>query len=587
MRRKANLYRSTTALGVALMMLMALSSCRPSATSTEEPDNRSNQEILFDDGNFAMFIHFGLYSKMEGEWKGKRYYGNAEWIKHQAEIPADEYMKEAASFNPDEFDAEAIVKLARDAGMRYIVITSKHHEGFAMFDSDFCDFNICDATPLKRDLMKELADACHRNGLGIGFYYSQWQDWTAPGGARGPETDAEGRKVTFEEYFRNKCIPQVNELTTKYGEIQLIWFDTPGELSKEASEELVALVRKNQPHALVSSRVGNGMGDYDTLNDMQVPLVNHEGRWEGIDVMQVGWGFSKFDNEWKTPDYIVHELVSVVARGGNFLFNIGPDSKGRIPEQAAASLRETGKWVKKYPQVVYGAGASPWEHALPWGDVVTNKGKLYLVVFDWPQDGKLWLPGLQNDVTAAKIVDGKKLATRKEGTWTCIEVPYGRPDQLASVVELTIDGEIAVDSTPAVDPNENATILPIEFATTEKCKVASNEWMEKFGEWKFKASVSGITAESKVEWVVDFKEPGYYDVAIECRGDGTTDWMMCADEGNTIVDRYNLHSQYAWHRMGWLKIDGAGKHKLSLSVTDGNWEQVGIGSISITPVKLQ
>lgn len=586
MRRNANPYPHTIVLTIAAMTLAMLCSCHPTTTSTTTPDNRTPQEILFDDGNFAMFIHFGLYSKMEGEWQGKRYYGNAEWIKHQAGIPADEYMKEATTFNPDEFDAEAIVKLAKDAGMKYIVITSKHHEGFAMFDSDFCDFNICDATPLKRDLMKELADACHANGLGIGFYYSQWQDWTAPGGAGGPSTDADGRKVTFEEYFRNKCIPQVNELTTKYGEIQLIWFDTPGELSKAASEELVALVRKNQPNALVSSRVGNGVGDYDTLNDMQVPLVNHTGRWEGIDVMQVGWGFSKFDDEWKSPSYIVRTLVSVVARGGNFLFNIGPDSKGRIPEQAAASLRAVGKWVRKYPQVVYGADASPWGHALPWGDVVTSHDKLYLVVFDWPQDGKLWLPGLHNNVKSARIVDGATLCHRKEGTWTCIETPFECPDRLASVIELTIDGDIDVDNTPAVNPNGNATLLPIEFATVENCEVSHSQWMEKFGEWKFKVNVGSMTAKSKIQWTADFKEPGYYDIEVECKGEGTADWMMTTDEGNTIVDRHNLHERYEWQRLGWMKIDKAGKHKLSLSVTDANCWQVNIGSIRINPVGL-
>ena len=216
---------------VLLAMAALLASCRDKeACCNPGPDSRSPQEVLFEDGNYAMFIHFGLYSKLEGVWKDRIYYGNAEWImnKNQAGIPVKEYMAEAASFNPSEFDADAIVQLAKDAGMKYIIITSKHHEGFAMFDTAASDFDIVDATPLKRDLMAELA--CHREGLGIGFYYSQFQDWTAPGGGNGPKTDDSGREVSFDEYFRTKCVPQVEELTTKYGDIQLIWFDTPGDM---------------------------------------------------------------------------------------------------------------------------------------------------------------------------------------------------------------------------------------------------------------------------------------------------------------------------------------------------------------------
>ncbi|MBR4756379.1 MAG: alpha-L-fucosidase, partial [Bacteroidales bacterium] len=229
--------RILTLIAVSCLCFMVSCSQKPSTIAAD--DSRSAQQVLFEDGNYAMFIHFGLYSKMEGVWKDKIYYGNAEWIMNsgQAGIPREEYMAEATSFNPSEFDADAIVQLAKDAGMKYIIITAKHHEGFAMFDTAASDFDIVDATPLKRDLMGELAEACHREGLGIGFYYSQFQDWTAPGGGNGPKTDDSGREVSFEEYFRTKCVPQVEELTTKYGEIQLIWFDTPGNMPASYSQE--------------------------------------------------------------------------------------------------------------------------------------------------------------------------------------------------------------------------------------------------------------------------------------------------------------------------------------------------------------
>ena len=560
-------------------------------TATE--DCRSTQEVLFDDGNYAMFIHFGLYSKLEGEWKGKLYFGNAEWIMNfnQAGIPVEEYMAEAATFNPCDFDAKAIVNLAKDAGMKYIVITSKHHEGFAMFDSDACDFNVHDATPLGRDLMKELADACHEAGLGIGFYYSQWQDWTAPGGGGGPEIEGMSREESFEKYFREKCVPQVNELTTKYGEIQLIWFDTPGELSPEYSRELVELVRKNQPGALVSSRVGNGMGDYETLGDMQVPVVNVSGRWEGIDVVQVGWGYSRFDSEWKSPEYIVRNLVSTVARGGNFLFNIGPDSRGRIPEQAQMTLRKAGEWVHRYPQVIYGADASPWDHALPWGDAVRQGGIVRLVVYDWPEDGILQVPGTGGKVKSARLLAGntaakdRRLKFHTDGDWTCIAVPDKAPDTMASVIELSLDGDAEVDGTLAVAPG-HATELPVALARTEGCRVSEKSWMVKFGEWKFKTVAEGLGPSSEISWDINVKEPGYYQVDVEFLGSRLVDFKLSDKGGTSIVDRKKAVNDYGFQSLGWIRIDSAGRHTLGLNVTDADYAALKIASLRISKVKL-
>jgi alpha-L-fucosidase len=296
-------------------------------------------------------------------------------------------------FNPTAFDADKIVKLAKDAGMKYIIITAKHHDGFAMYDSKACDFNIVKQTPFGRDPMKELSDACRRQGLGFGFYYSHNKDWTYPGGNGGPQTDANGVKKTFDDYFNEKCLPQVEELTKNYGDIQLIWFDTPGGMPEKYAKKLVEVVHRNQPHALVSGRVGYDMGDYRTLGDMELPLENMNGRWESIDVTNDSWGYAWYDQNWKTPRQILSSLISVVARGGTFMLNVGPDGSGSVPLPAQEALRAAGKWLKAYPEVVYGADASPWKHALPWGDITINNGKLYLSVYTWPSQGKLFLPG--------------------------------------------------------------------------------------------------------------------------------------------------------------------------------------------------
>ena len=230
---------------------------------------------LFDESNFAMFIHWGLYSHQAGEWQGKTYYGIGEWLmnNNMAGIPADEYMAIAKEFNPVDFDADAIAQLAKDAGMKYIIITSKHHDGFAMFKSSH-PFNIVDATPFGRDPMKELSAACRERGLGFGFYYSHWQDWTAPGGGRGPTKHTDGTPASYKDYFYQKCKPQVIEICSNYDDIDFVWFDTPGGVEKEYVVQLVDIVRELQPNAMLCSRVGHGMGDYASKGDMEVPPRN-------------------------------------------------------------------------------------------------------------------------------------------------------------------------------------------------------------------------------------------------------------------------------------------------------------------------
>lgn len=570
---------------LSAVVLLTASCSQPSGTVAE--DTRSPQEILFEDGNYAMFIHFGLYSKLEGVWKDKVYYGNAEWIMNsgQAGIPIEEYMAEAAGFNPSEFDADAIVQLAKDAGMKYIIITSKHHEGFAMFDTKVSDFDIVDATPLKRDLMAELAEACHREGLGIGFYYSQFQDWTAPGGGRGPQTDASGRPVSFDEYFRTKCVPQVEELTTKYGDIQLIWFDTPGEMQRQYSQELVELVRKNQPHALVSSRVGNGLGDYKTLGDMEVPVSNQGGRWEGIDVTQVGWGFSKYDNEWKSPEFIVHTLVSTIARGGTWMLNVGPDSKGRVSEMAAAALRKSGKWVHAHPQVVYSAGPSPWGHAFPWGDAVVQGDKIELIVFDWPMNGKLWVPGLKTPVKSARLEGKKKLSFSAKDGWLCINVPKEVPGEYASVIELTLKGDIDVDGAICADPDRTSA-FPAEFASVKDCRIRKSSWTEKFGEWKFRNVAQGFTGSSTVTWTVGFQAPGIYNVELDYAGADPVEWKVLLDGKEALIDWHKVTGAYAWQPLGWIRIETPGTHTLTLLPSSGDMANAKVSSIRVTPIAL-
>ncbi|TKG96121.1 alpha-L-fucosidase [Puteibacter caeruleilacunae] len=562
---------------------------------TERINERQVEKTkLFDESNFGMFIHWGLYSKLAGVWDQKTYYGIGEWIMNprMAGIPVSEYIRIAKTFNPGEFNAKEIAQLAKEAGMKYIIITSKHHEGFAMFHSDVDSFNIVDATPFGRDPMQELSKACQELGLGFGFYYSHNQDWTAPGATNGPEYNIDGSTATFEDYFYKKCIPQVKEICTNYGDIDFIWFDTPGNIKKELVIELGELVRKLQPNAMLCSRIGYDLGDYETHGDMMIPTVNIDGLWETCDTNNDSWSYAWYDNNFKSPRVILQRLISTVGRGGTYLFNIGPNGDGVVPEIAVEFLQEAGKWINKYPQVIYNAGSSPWGHALPWGDVTTNGNSLYLSVFDWPLDGKLYLPGLKSTILQARILnDGKAKTIKFEKRNNCIvfNLPYKPADIPISVIEVKLDGKAAtatVESEVSVMPNYQSK-LPVELAIdVSNAKRKDIRWMEKFGEWKHVTQVSNWEDQGEVTWTVDVIEPGYYYVYLDYKGEGRLVWKLNSDEGVMVQNQQAATEKYVEYNMGILEFKSAGKHTITVSLVDGDPESSSLKSVTISPITL-
>lgn len=575
---------------ILLILLFAVSNSILFANSPKDTASQKGQ--LFDWGNYAMFIHWGLYSNLADVWNGRTYYGAGEWLMNKNMAGADryEYMATAKSFNPSDFDAMKIAQLAKDAGMKYIIITSKHHDGFAMYRSECCKFNIYDATPFHRDPMKELSEACQKLGLGFGFYYSHNQDWTYPGGSGGPRVDEDGNKKTFDDYFNEKCVPQVEEITKNYGPMTLIWFDTPGNMSAEYSQKLVDIVRKNQPNALVSGRIGNNLGDYQTLGDMEVPLNNVDGMWESVDVTNDSWGFVWYDNNWKSPKQILMNLLSTVARGGTYMLNVGPDGKGNIPEFAQNSLRSAGRWIARYPQTVYGAGSSPWGHALEWGDVVSQGNTLYLLVYQWPSNGQLLLPGLKTAIKKATLLDpeGKstKLSFEKKYNGVVFKVPFKRPDPLVSVIELAMENDSPeADPMFCVDPELGIQDLTIKSAELENCSMHKSSWMEKFGEWKYMYCSDDMGNNGKVIWKVYVPAAGTYDIQVKARGKSRCVWKVESDEGNFVQNQQLAPNIFSFRKLGWLKFNEPGIHTITLSMPEGG-KGAETAGISITPVNL-
>lgn len=546
------------------------------------------QAELFDQGNYAMFVHWGLFSQLGNKWKGKTYYGIGEWLMNDrmANISPEEYMPIAKDFNPKDFNARDIARLAKEAGMKYIIITSKHHDGFAMYDSKACNFNVVEKTPFGRDPMKELSEACKEFGLGFGFYYSHNQDWTYPGGNRGPQKDAAGNPKSFDDYFKEKCLPQVEEITKNYGEIQLVWFDTPGNMPPKYAKKLVEVVRKNQPDALVSGRVGYNMGDYQTLGDMEIPLKNIDGMWESIDVTNDAWGYAWYDQNWKSPKQILSNLISTVGRGGTYMMNVGPDPLGVIPEQAQQSLRSVGRWISRYPDVIYGAGASPWKHAFPWGDATTNKDEIYLSIYNWPTNGKLYVPGVLTRIDEVKLLTEKKekkLKYTQEENWLVIDIPTTMPEKLVSVLRLrpAKHAEFKADATLAIDP-EIGLYASTLFATVQNGNMRKHSWMEKFGEWKNAHVVDNWKESTTVTWEIEVKTPGLYQVDLNYAGESRLVWQVTNEEGYALQNQQNASAIYTSHPIGWIEFKKPGKQKVSVRLLEG--KRASLNGINFKPI---
>ena len=423
---------------------------------------RDARMAWWNEARFGMFIHWGLYAEAAGYWNGKPVPFLGEWIMNTDKIPVADYQKLAANFDPTKFSAESWVSMAKASGVKYIVITAKHHDGFAMFNSAANKFNIVDATPYKRDPLKALAIACHKHGIKFGFYYSQDQDWTAPGGAalRGGHWD-KAQDGSFAEYIHTKAIPQLKELLTNYqaeGAPVEIWFDTPTkDMTPELAGEIVALLNQH-PNVLWNNRLGGGYsGDFETP-EQHIPPQGFPGKsWETCMTINDTWGFKRDDTNFKSTETLLWNLIDIASKGGNYLLNVGPDATGIIPEPEQERMLAMGKWLEVNGEAIYGTHAGPFakEHGaysstekdkkgnpvwVPvWDWRATGKGnKVYISVLQWPRK-QLVLPAMDARVTRAYMLAAGKHAGLKfsQGAdGVTVMLPSTAPDAIASVLVL-------------------------------------------------------------------------------------------------------------------------------------------------------
>jgi len=541
------------------------------------------------EARFGMFVHWGIYSTTGGLYKGQKLTNSAEWMMAKGKIPIAEYEQYAAQFNPVKFDADEFVGRAKQAGMKYIVITAKHHDGFAMFDSAAGDYNVVDKTPFGRDIMKELSESCQKQGLKFGFYYSQAQDWHHPGGF-GNGWDKSIKRVSSDEYVFNKAVPEVKQLLTDYGPIGIFWWDTPRKMSKESFDALHSLTSL-QKETITNDRLGDDYpGDYKTF-ERSIPQRAPAGKdWEVCMPISGSWGYKIGDNDFKSTSKLIRNLVTISSMGGNYLLNVSPTGEGTLLPPAIERLQQVGKWMDVNSESIYATSAGPFGN-LDWGRCtmkeVDGKTNLYLHVFNWPKDGKLEVPGLKNAVEQASLLaGGGKLETVASEDGVTVQLPENATDPYVSVVVLSVTGEVEVTNQLPMFDADGKLLLTADRAYinnnegSKDAALKAHDDISHIGYW--------IDPEASVEWQFQAKKPGRYKVVAELslEAEKTKLEIVIGDKSLAAeVDSTSSYGKYKKLDLGTIQIDQTGDLTLRVKPDANAWNPVNLRWVELKRVE--
>lgn len=560
---------------------------RSKALSQITPPSRTD---WFTDARYGMFIHWGLYSAAEGLWKGEklRYLNNyAEWIQYRNRISKDDYGELAKRFVWEDIDVEEWVILAKKSGMKYIIMTAKHHDGVALWDTQVGEYSLPSLSGTNRDVIKEIAEACRKHDMKLGFYYSHWIDWEHPyAWDHNQELTGHVTDEQFNQYWQEKAIPQLQELLTNYGDIAIMWFDMwlPYEntiFKKEQLEQAVALIRELQPNCLINSRLGLPTDaqyvDFQTLGDNVFGTDYTDHPWETPGTIAHSWGYSGQEKEWKSSAQLFESLISNVALNGGFTLNIGPRANGSIPYESISRLSDLGEWLSLYGESIYGStglGLRTSQH--DWGNISTSRAEngdhiVYLQVYNWPLDNTLRVSGIRSEPHSIEVLGGiESLPFQQEGPLLHITVPKEQPNPFVSVLklrylQLELDNDVVSESTfGGFALHSNNAIQP--------------DAINKENYDGLHPTHAVLHGPSDIKWKVYFPKPGVYDLGISFHNPGHQDVEVHVIGGSTHLTKTlnpsnqvvaepnedNYAKEFVWDAVGKLTVTQAGYQEITL-----------------------
>jgi len=571
------------------LLAAALAGGAAARAAEETAAERDARMQWWREAKFGMFIHWGLYAVPAGTWQGKQIGGIGEWIMHDGQIPMADYAGFAKQFNPVKFNAREWARIAKAAGMKYIVITSKHHDGFAMFHSQASAYNIFDATPFKRDPLQELAAACRKEGLKLGFYYSQFQDWGHPGGGiYGGRWDA-GQAGDLHAYVNQVAIPQVREILSNYGRVAVLWWDTPGNISQADVDQLHGLL-KLQPGIISNNRLGGGYAGDTETPEQSIPASGYPGRdWETCMTINDTWGFKSYDHNFKSTETLLRNLVDIVSKGGNYLLNVGPTAEGLIPQPEVDRLKEIGAWLDVNGAAIYGATPGPLKRAPAWGrvtcrpfDVAQGRpGKLYLHVFQWPADGVLKLP-VQVEVKQARLLaDRRQLEAAGGADGLTVRLTGAAPDKLCSVVELSVAGPVTAIAMPLAQQADGTITLPVgEALTGNEPQVESKDGQDNLGFWMNPAATA--------RWTFKVSQPGKFTVRAPVASPGAASRItieVASQRLEVTAPQTGDYGRFQVVECGMVTLDQAQPYELVIKPVADGWAPINLRALTLQPVR--
>jgi len=544
----------------------------------------------FREARFGMFIHWGVYAVPAGEWDGETIRGIGEWIMRFRRIPVETYKAFAPDFTAGKYEPEFWADLAHRAGMKYVVITAKHHDGFSLYDSAVSDWDVM-ASGAKRDLLAPLARAVRKRDMKFGLYYSQSQDWVHPGGAvlgnRNNIWD-EAQKGDYDAYLKDIALPQVREIIDQY-DPAIIWWDTPQDMTPARVAPFAALLSEH-PHIINNNRLGDGF-DGDTMTPEQhIPPRGYPGKmFEVCMTMNDTWGYKVNDRNWKSTGRLIQMLSDIASKGGNFLLNIGPRADGSIPQESIDRLEAMGRWMAVNNEAIYGTEASPFPRRLPWGritqKVAVNSGTtLYLHVWDWPVDGKILLPTLEELPVGGKVLaDGASISAERTADGTVVQLPGEARDPDVSVIRLDFAGGLTISQRPYATPGADGVITMFAHDADPHGATGGNIRVEGSGpeayltDWK--------RAQYRVEYRVMSGKVGKWRVEAKIAATKPSGLSL-----NVGKDSQPLQIPETGPDLTWLTIPlgmielPAEESVIELKADSENWHPIHVRKLKLIPV---